>query len=554
MIRARFGGKVSANFLAYGVSFVALSGLLLLAPPAPAEVVKAEKADNFVDMFGVVVHISRGNGVLADDEENWPNVRDGIAEVGFRYVRTTLTKTMWIPRALDMYARGIRFDFRIDSRPLAGGGGNGAELDPTRIPEMVDMAKQVGIDAILSFECANEYNANWETLPGWAGQLKAFMSELKDRVTEDPEIADKPIVAPAIWRRKVEDYQAMADLNIAKDTTKGNLHNYTGGRLPGYELEDRIADARTMTGDQPIWVTEYGYRTDDTDHVSETAKAKYLPRYAGLLFNDERVERAFNFQIIDEWPAEERPDSTWGLLDNNFGKRPAFYAMKNTFALLADAAGGDFGTGSLDYQLNGASSDIRHFLVQKSDGRFLLGIWREVESYSQETEADIDVAPQEVELAFNTPVLQARTFLPTALHVPLSPDDGTLPVCLDPDGSDCDNGTYSLPMSIVLPVPDQLVIVEITRDGDAFSPSIPADVAVAQGNKRYVTVSWDASSDNVGVVTYKLYESGNPWRTTTGTSYTFRGRKGRTYAFSVSAVDAAGNESARSEPVVLTVK
>ena len=391
--------KKANKFPTYGVYFVALLALLLLAPPARAEVVKAEKADDFVDMFGVVVHISRGGGVLADDEENWPNVRDGITEVGFRYVRTTLTKIMWVPRAQDMYARGIRFNFRIDSRPLAGGGGDGAALDPSRIPEMLDMTKEVGIDAILSFEGPNEYNANRETLPGWAGELKSFMSELKARATEDPELADKPIVAPSIWRRTVEDYQEMADLDIAEDTTKGNLHNYNGGRLPNYELDDRIADAQMMTGDQPVWVTEYGYRTFGGDHVSEDAKAKYLPRYAGLLFSDARVERAFNFQIIDEWPADQTPDKSWGLLDNDFGKRPAFHAMKNTFALLADAA-----------------------------------------------------------------------------------------------------------------------------------------------------------TDNVGVVAYKLYKDGNEWKTTTGTSKKIRGQRGRTYTFAVSAVDAAGNESVRSDPVVLTLK
>ena len=71
-----------------------------------------------------------------------------------------------------------------------------------------------------------------------------------------------------------------------------------------------------------------------------------------------------------------------------------------------------------------------------------------------------------------------------------------------------------------------------------------------------MTLSWNASTDNVGVTGYRIY-NGNTTSlrgTTTQPTYTITGLAcGTNYSFGVTAVDAAGNES-RSRVLSLAVR
>jgi glucose/arabinose dehydrogenase/chitodextrinase len=88
---------------------------------------------------------------------------------------------------------------------------------------------------------------------------------------------------------------------------------------------------------------------------------------------------------------------------------------------------------------------------------------------------------------------------------------------------------------------------------DATPPSVPADLAAQAVSSTQVNLSWNASSDNVGVTGYKIFRDGTLVTTTTGTSYEDPGRSaGTTYSYAVLARDAAGNESAQSPAVAAT--
>src|SRR5262249_50598665 len=66
---------------------------------------------------------------------------------------------------------------------------------------------------------------------------------------------------------------------------------------------------------------------------------------------------------------------------------------------------------------------------------------------------------------------------------------------------------------------------------------------------------WTASTDNVGVAGYKIYRNGTQVGTATGTTYTDTGLGSSTsYTYTVSAYDAAGNNSAQSAAVIGTTQ
>ena len=91
--------------------------------------------------------------------------------------------------------------------------------------------------------------------------------------------------------------------------------------------------------------------------------------------------------------------------------------------------------------------------------------------------------------------------------------------------------------------------------GDPTPPSVPSNVQAVTGAAGAINVSWSASTDNVGVTGYHVYRDAGttPITTVTGTSYTDSGlTPGSSHSYTVSAFDAAGNESAQSSPASAT--
>jgi chitodextrinase len=87
---------------------------------------------------------------------------------------------------------------------------------------------------------------------------------------------------------------------------------------------------------------------------------------------------------------------------------------------------------------------------------------------------------------------------------------------------------------------------------DTQPPSTPSGVSAVAGDSQ-VSVSWTASSDNVGVSGYNVYRNGTKVGTTTSPSFTDSGlTNGTTYSYAVAAYDAAGNVSPQSLPVSAT--
>ena len=91
---------------------------------------------------------------------------------------------------------------------------------------------------------------------------------------------------------------------------------------------------------------------------------------------------------------------------------------------------------------------------------------------------------------------------------------------------------------------------------DTASPSVPQGLTATAVNSTEIKVSWNDSSDNVGVAGYRVFQDGNFVVTTRNLNsfYTISGLVApTTHKYTVSAYDAAGNSSAQSAPVVGTI-
>jgi chitodextrinase len=86
---------------------------------------------------------------------------------------------------------------------------------------------------------------------------------------------------------------------------------------------------------------------------------------------------------------------------------------------------------------------------------------------------------------------------------------------------------------------------------DTTPPSTPANVQASGITSATVTLSWTASTDNVGVAGYKVNRDGYQIATTTQTSFLDTNlTPSTTYAYTVAAYDSPGNVSATSSPAL----
>jgi chitodextrinase len=88
---------------------------------------------------------------------------------------------------------------------------------------------------------------------------------------------------------------------------------------------------------------------------------------------------------------------------------------------------------------------------------------------------------------------------------------------------------------------------------DTQAPTAPLNLEVTGIDSRSVSLAWTASTDNVGVASYRIYRDGKQVASVTGTLFTDTGlSSGKTYTYYVTAVDAAGNQSPASNQVSAT--
>ncbi|MFD0591681.1 fibronectin type III domain-containing protein [Catellatospora coxensis] len=89
-----------------------------------------------------------------------------------------------------------------------------------------------------------------------------------------------------------------------------------------------------------------------------------------------------------------------------------------------------------------------------------------------------------------------------------------------------------------------------TGGGDTTAPSVPTGITSTGQTSSSISLSWSASTDNVGVTGYEVFRGATLVGSPTGTTFTDTGLAASTsYSYTVKARDAAGNRSAASSTV-----
>jgi hypothetical protein len=106
--------------------------------------------------------------------------------------------------------------------------------------------------------------------------------------------------------------------------------------------------------------------------------AKYTLRNLLAMWNH-GVARTYIYELIDEGTDPTNKEDNFGLLYNNAAPKPAYTALRNLIALLADH-GPAFAPQSLKWSMAGDTANVEDTLLEKRDGSFYLALWLAVPS------------------------------------------------------------------------------------------------------------------------------------------------------------------------------
>ena len=116
------------------------------------------------------------------------------------------------------------------------------------------------------------------------------------------------------------------------------------------------------------------------------------------------------------------------------------------------------------------------------------------------------------------------------------------------------NGTWNNQVGYGL-VDAHKAVLLAQNNSDSQAPTAPSNLVSTGKTKSSVSLSWTASTDNIGVTAYDVYNGNTIATTVNGTTATVSGLTANTsYNFTIKAKDAAGNVSEASNVVAVTTE
>jgi len=143
----------------------------------------------------------------------------------------------------------------------------------------------------------------------------------------------------------------------------------------------------------------------------------------------------------------------------------------------------------------------------------------------------------------------------------LGTEDTTSPYSITWSTTSTTNGTHTLSASARDAAGNQgtatnvSVTVSNAAPGDTTAPFVPTGLSATAISSSQIDLAWTASTDNVAVTGYRIYRGGTQVGTSATHSYSDTGLTASTaYSYTVSAYDAAGNNSAQSTSASATTQ
>ncbi|MFV0458030.1 MAG: hypothetical protein ACK5MT_04545 [Actinomycetales bacterium] len=372
------------------------AGASLLVAPATAaplssttassfQTITPVPADSIVDGFGVGLHTNQSTGPYTQTTQ----LAEALSDLGVRHVRDRLyvNSPTQYDRLRTLGEEGIGLNL-ITGNPL-NQGGSPAQLVSTA---QAELGAQVE-----SFEGANEWNLTGRT--NWADELRTHQRAVYSAVKSNPTYAYTPVLAPALGRR-----EGRADLgDISSISDFGNNHLYPGGKEPTWFMDSELSNEQIVVPGKPTYITETGYHNalqTSSTHLPapEDVVADYMPRLL-LEYYSRGVPRTYFYEFADEGVNTTDHEDNFGLVRMDYSRKPAFDSMQYLLSTMSDPGGSP----RLEPLRLSVSADqpVQYLLTRKSDGSYLLALWRRTQAwdFKNRTPMTVSSIPVTVDLA-----------------------------------------------------------------------------------------------------------------------------------------------------------
>ena len=239
---------------------------------------KARRASDFVNSIGVNTHFGYYDTTYGKYEEI---LKPRLLELGVKHIRDGTYNDDVARKYREVGQAGIRL------------------LLITSSDRAVGQAKSIG-DMLWGLEAVNEPDVR-KYDGGWVAFARNEQQKLYQAVKQDPDLKHIPIVGLSLANIRQSPSQ-LGDISQWLDY--GGMHPYAAGEYPskhwgwGMSMADALAEARKVSREKPMLVTECGYhnRIAEKGHpgVSERAAAIYHLHLFFIYFN----QRLFYYFFI----------------------------------------------------------------------------------------------------------------------------------------------------------------------------------------------------------------------------------------------------------------
>lgn len=356
--------------------------------------------DAFRHSIGVVVHNTYGSSSYGNAQALIARLQEaGITHVAGSIPANPSPSWSWFDNYNYNYIRqfqqaGITWALSIGAPNDPSGG--------TPAQEMAAVDTQIAPGMVDGFVWPNEYDTSGD--PNWAADEATFGAAEYAAVKSDPVVHDRPVIGPSL----VNDNSPAILGNQSGSMDTGGIHPYTQCKspTPAYD-QAQMARAGITASGKPVWATEAGNTTalNETSGMrpcSEAVQAVYAVRTYLQHFTD-GIGRTYMYELAEESadPGLTNSEDHFGLLRSDYSEKPAFIAIKNLLSIVGYGAPS---TGTrLPMALSGDSAgDLQYLVLQRTNGSYLVALWRTASVWDPNTLTDIAVTPEQISVGLPT--------------------------------------------------------------------------------------------------------------------------------------------------------
>ena len=392
--------QCSVYGLASAVALLAPLGSRVRAQETP------KTANRFCDSIGINTHLGTGGTPYTADF--YDNVQVPLAWLGVRHIRDYMAVDYPLPndvlkRFIALGAQGVKCDLVIDpiwthyagQAPMEAQGitnsyllgcqeaveganewdlfSQNADQDPSTDPNHWQQVFSDETSGIWTYYRGNSSTAGMQVYSGTVVDLY----NVNGTVATSPDTANY-VAAHGSVSGKVDCGNCHV-YNYSKGPNNNDPEENMSASIFGPTSTNSQGSSQLWGGNGPFVITETGYFTGTAKFsVSPIVQEKYTLRTLFSAFNL-GAYRTYLFELCDLGTDTTDQEKNFGLIYNNGTNKPAYTALECLIGLLGDSSTSTAVT-PLTWSLGGNTTNVKHTLLQKSDGSYYLALWLGVAS------------------------------------------------------------------------------------------------------------------------------------------------------------------------------